>query len=182
MLPPYKNQSLPDPHTEVWRYLSLDAVIKTVRDRQLRFTRIDKFWEKDPFEGSVPKQQIDDQLLLFAGHSQMRRGAMSLPEHWGEMTRLRRAKARSTHAWAAGDESEALWRLYCCHGLGVALRTTLAQLEKSVARQERDLYVSVEMFDKAKRTALNKPEPSADAGEWRAALAALLAGEKVEEI
>jgi hypothetical protein len=66
------------------------------------------------------------------------------------MTRLRRAKTQSTHAccWAAGDESEALWRLYCpkdCTkdgppGLGVAMRTTLAQLETSVA--PHDLYVS----------------------------------------
>jgi hypothetical protein len=44
----------------------------------------------------------------------------------------------------AGDESEALWRLYCaddgCQGVGVALRTTLARLEASVAAH--DLYVS----------------------------------------
>jgi hypothetical protein len=116
MLLPYKNQPPLGPHTEVWRYLSLDAVIETVRKRQLRFTRIDKFWENDRFEGSVPKQQIVDQLPLSAGYSQMSRGAMSQPqreEPFGRMTRLRCAKARSTHAccWAAGDESEALWRL-----------------------------------------------------------------------
>src|SRR5262249_42647028 len=49
----------------------------------------------------------------------------------------------STHAccWAAGHESEALWRLYCTPpGDGVAMRTTLAQLEASVA--PHDLYVS----------------------------------------
>jgi hypothetical protein len=64
---------------------------------------------------------------------------------WARMTRLRRAMTRSTHAccWAAGDESEPLWRLYCTNdgpGVGVALRTTLAKLEASVAH---DLYVSL---------------------------------------
>jgi len=67
-------------------------------------------------------------------------------EPWTRITRLRRALTRSAHAscWSAGDESELLWRLYCtnegCQGVGVALRTTLARLEASVAAH--DLYVS----------------------------------------
>jgi hypothetical protein len=157
-MPAYKNRPLMDPDTAVWRYFGLDALIATVRERLLRFTRVDTF--DDPFEGSVPKRQIDDQLPLFAGAYQMRMmytsvaahhppGAMPLPEWedpWERTTRLRRAKTRSTHAccWAAGDESEALWRLYCTNdgppGLGVALCTTLAQLETSVA--PHDLYLS----------------------------------------
>ena len=58
------------------------------------------------------------------------------------MTRLRRAKTRSTYAccWAAGHESEALWRLYCKPPEGVAMRTTLEKLETSVA--PHNLYVS----------------------------------------
>jgi hypothetical protein len=151
-MPVYRNRPSKDPGTHMWRYLSLDAVIETVRDRKLRFTRVDKF--PDPFEGSVPKQTIDDQVMLFGGAYHMLTsvaawhpsGAMSLPERedpWERMTRLRRAKTRSTHAccWAAGHESEALWRLFCKPpGKGVALRTTLAQLEKSVA--PHDLYIS----------------------------------------
>jgi len=143
-MPAYRNRPRIDPDTAVWRYLSLDALIATVQDRQLRFTRVDTF--ADPFEGSVPKQQIDDQVVVFGHAYQMRTmytsvaayypsGAMSLPKwenHWARITHLRRAMTRSTHAccWAAGDESEALWRLYCTkdgpRGVGVALRTTLA--------------------------------------------------------
>ena len=91
-MPAYRNRPLMDPDTPVWRYLSLDALIATVQDRQLRFTRVDTF--ADPFEGSVPKQQIDDQVALFAGAYQMRMmygsvaahypaGAMSLPRMGG---------------------------------------------------------------------------------------------------
>jgi hypothetical protein len=43
--------------TPVWRHLSLSAAIATIKTRKLQLTRVDKF--HDPFEGSVPKSQID---------------------------------------------------------------------------------------------------------------------------
>jgi hypothetical protein len=157
-MPAYKNRPPMDPNTPVWRHLSLNSVVATIRDRNLRFTRVDQF--PDPFEGSVPKSQIDGQVVAFSGANAMRMmftqvaahyPGMSLPPHpdeddWTRMTRLRRAMTRSVHAscWSAGHESEALWRLYCHDngtlGLGVALRTTLQRLESSVA--PHDLYVS----------------------------------------
>jgi hypothetical protein len=137
--------------TSVWRYLSLSAVVATVEMRQLRLTRVDKF--KDRFEGSVPKAQIDSQLLLFGGVSRrmmtIQLGNTPPPpdeDPWIRITRLRRARTRSAHAscWSAGDEAEPLWWLYCAdhdrQGVGVAVRTTLARLEASVAAH--DLYVS----------------------------------------
>lgn len=144
--------------TPVWRYLSLSAAIATIKKGQLRLTRVDKF--PDPFEGSVPQQDIDNQILLFAGAASQQMTAdiiaawnpgiaTSTPpdeESWSRMTRLRRAKTRSAHAscWSMDDESEPLWRAYCaydgCRGVGVALRTTLARLEASVT--SHDLYVS----------------------------------------
>jgi hypothetical protein len=44
--------------TELRHYTTLDALVQIFRNRQLRSTRVDKF--PDPFEGSVPKKQIDD--------------------------------------------------------------------------------------------------------------------------
>jgi hypothetical protein len=159
-LPIYKNRPAISGDTPVWRYLSLSAVLATIKTRQLRLTRVDKF--HDPFERSVPKSQIEQQTLLFIGvesrrtmmnhimpghYSEMARSMLPADEDsWTRMTRLRRARTRSAHAscWSAGDESEAIWRLYCaddgCQGVGVALRTTLASLEESVAAH--DLYVS----------------------------------------
>jgi len=145
-----------DEATELRRYTTLDALVQIFRNRQLRLTRVDKFL--DPFEGSVPKKQIDDQLPIFSSRNavQMMSVAahypgMSMPprrnlDPWMEMTMRRRAKTRSAHAscWTAGHESEAMWRLYCrdgeAAGQGVALQTTLGQVEASVARH--DLFVS----------------------------------------
>jgi hypothetical protein len=144
--------------TPLWRYLSLSAVIATIKTRHIRLTRVDRF--QDPFEGSVPKAQIEQQTLLLIGaesrrtmmggilahHSGTESSMLSDEDSWTRITRLRRARTRSAHAscWSAGDESEALWRLYSAddggQGVGVALRTTLARLEASVAAH--DLYVS----------------------------------------
>jgi len=152
----YKNRAPMDEATELRRYTTLDALVQIFRNRQLRLTRVDKFL--DPFEGSVPKKQIDDQLPIFSSRNavQMMSVAahypgMSMPprrnlDPWMEMTMRRRAKTRSAHAscWTAGHESEAMWRLYCrdgeAAGQGVALQTTLGQVEASVARH--DLFVS----------------------------------------
>jgi hypothetical protein len=145
-------------NTPVWRYLTLSALIATIKRRQLRLTQVDRF--RDPFEGSVPKRQMDDQNVLFSGAGAKRAMLNSVAAHhrdmarleppdedlWIRMTRWRRAKTRSAHAscWSLGDESELLWRLYCaedgCQGVGVALQTTLARLEESVTAH--DLYVS----------------------------------------
>jgi len=145
-----------DEATELRRYTTLDALVHTFRNRQLRLTRVDKF--HDPFEGSVPKRQVDDQVPIFSNRKEVQMmgvagyyPSMSMPpqrhlDPWTEMTLRRRAKTRSAHAscWTAGHESEAMWRLYCRNGepegQGVALQSTLGKIEASVACH--DLFVS----------------------------------------
>jgi hypothetical protein len=135
-------------NSPVWRYLSLSAVIATIKTQQLRLTRVDKF--QDPFEGSIPKAQFEQQVPLFIAAASRRamfaanQGMAGRPmqpdeDPWIKAPRLRRARTRSAHAscWSIGEDSEALWRLYCHddgrQGVGVAFRTTLARLEASVA-------------------------------------------------
>jgi hypothetical protein len=150
----YKNRPPMDPATELRRYTSLNALERMLRDKRLRLTRIDQF--EDPFEGSVPKQQTDDQVAIFSSANQMDMMAESqggmhrhrsyIRDAWTRMTIRRRAATRSAHAssWTWGPESEAMWRLYCkdesVRGQGVALHTMLGKLESSITRA--DLYVS----------------------------------------
>jgi hypothetical protein len=162
-MPTYKNRVPMAPNTQVWHYTKLEAIIAMLRDRQIRLTRLDAF--RDPFEGSVPKKQIDDQVAILGGATateMMMRSVttyypdMQVPRHpdvqvsrmrdlWQEVTQRRRAKTRSAHAicWSAGDESEAMWKLYCSDGdkgQGLALRSQLSKLEESIAGH--DLVVS----------------------------------------
>ena len=121
-VPAYKHRPPMAGDTPVWRYLTLDAVIATIEARHLRLTRVDRF--QDPFEGSVPKKQIEDQIPILIGAASRRAMLNSVAAHypgmersrppdedpWLRITRLRRARTRSAHAscWSAGDESEAL--------------------------------------------------------------------------
>lgn len=136
--------------TPVWRYQSLSAVFGTIRTRKLRLTRIDTF--QDPFEGSVPFSHNDLQALLFGGmmnsivpnhNAEMVKSSLPPDEDpWARVIRLRRARTRSAHAscWSIGEESEAIWRLYCHdsrEGVGVAFQTTFARLKASVPDELR---------------------------------------------
>lgn len=155
-MPMYRNRVPMDPATELRRYTTLNALLQMLRNRCLRLTRVDTF--PDPFEGSVPQRQIDDQVAIFSSRNatQMMSVAayypsMSRPprrslDPWTELKLRRQAMTRSAHAscWTAGHESEAMWRLYCRdggqEGQGVSLRSTLGQIETSVAHH--DLFVS----------------------------------------
>jgi len=155
-MPAYTHRPSKAADTSVWRYMSLSAVFETIKKRQLRLTRVDRF--RDSFEGSVPEKQFEEQTLLLIGAASRRAMMNSVAAHypgmatfmppdedpWVKITRLRRARTRSAHAscWSMEGESDLLWRLYCADGgqEGVALRTTLARLEASVVAH--DLYVS----------------------------------------
>ena len=152
----YKNRMVLPLDTPVWHYTSLEAVSAMHIDKKMRLSRIDTF--RDPFEGSVPQKQVDDQVAVFGGQQSTRiwpqrsvarsdMGLLSEPPYrdpWAYVAALRRAKLRSAHAicWVHGEESEAMWRLYCAweHKQGLALCTTLGKLEQSVI--EHDVYVS----------------------------------------
>src|ERR1700740_1448786 len=102
-VPTYKNRPPMPADTPVWRYLTLGAVFATIKTRQLRLTRVDKF--HDPFEGSVPDKEIETQILLCGGAANLRVMMNVLATHhpgmpptpppdedsWVRMTRLRRA-------------------------------------------------------------------------------------------
>ena len=156
----YKNRPVMPSDRLLWHYTTRNAVVAMVNEGQMRLTRIDAFKDKDPFEGSVPRQSIEDQGVILRGSEMMQTMMVSVTAHypgnynipktqyrdrWSEMTQRRRAMTRSAHAicWRAGDESEAMWKLYCedgTRGQGLAIRTTLGKLEQSVS--QHDVIVS----------------------------------------
>jgi hypothetical protein len=155
-MPAYKNRPEMPGDTPVLRYIGLKGLAATVTERRLRFTRVDKY--KDPFEGSVPQAEVDHVTPALIGAASRQHMMMQIKPHfpemepyrtedpWTRVTRFRMAKTKAAHAcsWAAGDESELRWLFYCRddrkRGLGVAMRTTLERLERSVASY--DFFVS----------------------------------------
>jgi hypothetical protein len=121
----------------------------------------------DPFEGTIPVAEANNQSVLFIGQAsqtmmmnsvlahypQVERPRIIVRDSWEFVRQLRLAKTRSAHVscWSHGEESEGMWRLYCLdafkaedpeskRGVGVAFQTTLEKLEASLDRH--DLVVS----------------------------------------
>jgi hypothetical protein len=166
-MPTYKNRVAVRPAAQLWHYTSLDALKKILEGKKLRLRRIDTYWEDDPFEGSVPMEQMNEQATILGSQAaalmkQIRphfSPHMDVPHsptrnRWEDIAKWREGKARSIHVscWTKG-ESEVMWRLYCADGAdgerkadcgrkgyGVAFQTTFRKMKAFVERH--DLIVS----------------------------------------
>lgn len=114
-----------DPDALVWRYMDLAKFIVLLDGHRLHLTRLDRMY--DPYEGA-PTRAIEDDP-----------DAPPLEELRDILHRARRATY--INAWYLGEhESEAMWRLYCRGGQGVALQTRYARLVETAAAHP-DFYV-----------------------------------------
>jgi Protein of unknown function (DUF2971) len=117
-----EHESFPQPDdatVKVWRYLNLAGLAWILSRQQLPFLRVDLF--ADPFEGSVTRTTFD---------------AWSVnPRNAKLFAQIRPQMKRQTYAscWHLGSaESEAMWRLYCSSGEGVALQTSYETLDAAL--------------------------------------------------
>ena len=119
-----------NPNVSVWRYMDLSRFIWLLSKRELYFTRLDRL--QDPFEGSSTRKTIDGLRLVLE--------QIGLPDVLNNLMALYR-ESRTTmyvNCWYCGDsESEAMWKLYCPNGNGVAIRCSYSQLAQSVAADEQ---------------------------------------------
>jgi hypothetical protein len=115
--------SFPQPEdgsVPVWRYMDLPRLISLLTRQQLILSRADLMLDR--FEGSIPKKA----LLEWSASR----------ENADHLTRLRSESQRDAYisSWHENTrESEAMWRLYCGAGEGVALSTTYARLDQALA-------------------------------------------------
>jgi len=137
-----------DSSVDVWRYWPLWKLLFALQNQKLYLALLDEVRKKfDPYEASVPASTQNDQVPLFAGNSSIQQffgtyepAAPLAPwdrpneDSFARVERLRRGLLRCAHVscWRWGEESEAMWRLYCPGEDGVAIRTTFAKLRASV--------------------------------------------------
>jgi hypothetical protein len=81
----YKNRRQMNSETELRRYMSLIALEDIAAQKQQRLICVDMF--QDPFEGSVPKKQIDDQLPAFSASNAMLMGESMAAQYPGRRCR-----------------------------------------------------------------------------------------------
>jgi hypothetical protein len=124
----------PDTSVKIWRYMDLAKLIWTLSNRKLYLSRVDLL--NDPHEGSTPRllAKLRDDLLRQHGAGQ------SLIDQLPQIYRNNRTSCY-VNCWHLGDsESEAMWRLYCPNGYGVAIQTTYQCLVESIVH-EPFLYI-----------------------------------------
>jgi len=116
----------PDAAVKVWRYMNLAKFVWILANRKLWLSRVDLLG--DPHEGSTPRA-----LALARDDFYREHGAEQLLRQVPEINQnIRTSTYASCWHWG-NNESEAMWRLYCPTGEGVAIQTTYEKLVDSIA-------------------------------------------------
>jgi hypothetical protein len=103
--------------TVLWQYLDLAKLLSLFQRRELYLCRGDKF--DDPFEGSYPLKNRD-----------------ALEGDGIRLSKKEYKKYVAISCWHMpenpNEESDAMWRLYCPKGQGIAIQTSMADLTKAL--------------------------------------------------
>ena len=124
---------LKDPTTPVWRYMDLAKFVALLKSRSIYLTRVDRF--SDPYEGTTTPRTA-------AGIGQFLKNMGSVHDEAHVLKMLDAARQELfVSCWHANEhESEAMWRLYCGDGGGVAIQTTYSALLDAV-RWHKGIYI-----------------------------------------
>ena len=122
MIKELKGTIQPKNKDTVWRYMSFEKFVNMLATGSLFFSRADKY--DDKFEGYIPE------LIMRYYESA---GIRIDPE-------LR--QYIMCNCWHHGDEeSMAMWDKYHLHNNGIAIKTTMVNLKKSLPQDEPDIFI-----------------------------------------
>jgi len=122
-----------NPKLRVWRYMDLAKFVWMLNEKRLFMSRLDKL--TDPYEGSLTAKTIEGIDLFLRQHGSK--------DGWAEMSKFYRENQSSTFVccWHGNEqESEAMWRLYCGSGHGIAIQSTYDRLVETV-KEQLEVYV-----------------------------------------
>lgn len=121
----------------IWRYLDFTKFLSLLDKTSLYFTRSDMF--EDPYEGEVPAS-MRQAILEFARQNINNKS----PEDWladfiQGMRNIK--KVMYINCWHMNsDESAAMWRLYVSGKEGLAIKSTVGDLRRSMSGAPADVY------------------------------------------
>lgn len=120
----------------IFRYRDIEQYESILRDQYLWFARPDQF--DDPFEGSLPRKNIEERI-----------------EHYGEREEEIRGLIRFVHryliyvsCWYNEDhESEAMWKLHSENGNGLAIKSTPSKLKSAMEASDKAVFGRIKYKD-----------------------------------
>jgi len=124
----------------VWRYMSIDKYLSLLVTRELFLCRVDSF--EDPWEGVWPKKQLDKFLDS---------KKVDEADSPGEIKRFfleHNRKCMFVHCWHVNEsESAAMWDLYSSRKSGVAIKTTVGAIKRSLDEDDDVFIGAVKYID-----------------------------------
>lgn len=157
---PFTNGETLYDDTVIWKYMDLSKFISLLSTQSLWFARLDKNWEIDPLEGKVPTahwESLVERILntkfapQFFGNSKVQFGGM--PEAGMAQVPQSEQKSREIDlqrnmyeaaiynsyvtCWnISTHESYHMWKLYCNHHNGIAIKSTIGRLKSSLGKNK----------------------------------------------
>lgn len=137
----------------LWQYMSLEKLIYLLSKKQLYFTPLSVFKDSDPFEGCKPEVLIKEHVKAYKAEiMELEKATQSVlgedinnPLYSDLITKIQKVKRTPAlvhdaiidrtvvNCWHASEtESEAMWKLYTDNGKGIAIESTVGNLEKSI--------------------------------------------------
>lgn len=143
---------LPPRETVIWRYLTLAKFLSMLELRALWLSRLGSL--EDRFEGGIPKR-VREALDKEAREWSKKFPQPELREQFKTMTSQNVESGRRVlvvSCWFAGsEESQRMWRTYASLSEGIAVRSTVDRLDKSLGwKQEATLIGRVKYVNFAR--------------------------------
>ncbi|ELY49709.1 hypothetical protein C494_06830 [Natronorubrum bangense JCM 10635] len=118
---------------DVWRYRCLEHYTSILDQQCLWFSRPDQF--DDPFEGSLPRKNIEERRDKYSSFVKKDRSAFRYIYRF--VTYL--------NCWYSEEhESDAMWRLYSDEGNALAIKSTPSKIEESINAPDELIFGEVD--------------------------------------
>ncbi len=121
----YKENHLfhtPENDTVVWRYIDFTKFVDLITSSNLFFCRSDKF--DDPYEGMFLLKDYDETKNMLQGQ---------------ELTK----KFYFLNCWHINNnQSDAMWKIFLDTKNGIAIKTTVGKIIKSLEKSKDNIYIS----------------------------------------
>ena len=130
----------------VWRYMTFQSLVSLLQRRQLFFPKLATLAKLDPYEGKLPRRIMEDAARRY--HPEHDRKPYPDGETFARAAEARGREHRVVNCWHISDvESAAMWKVYS-GDRGIAVKTTLGDLKRSFAPDQRPVYFyEVEYLD-----------------------------------
>lgn len=131
--------SRPSSDTAVWRYVNFTQLMSILERDSVWFSNVNNF--NDPYEGTIPRRNLENEIQQIADSAGVPENIARMAHH-SFTSGVRYSGTGCVSCWNISQyESAALWEQYIESSEGVAIQTTVENLESAFSDSERDLVV-----------------------------------------